>query len=446
VHACGARVRAAASRHPAQALAATLLLGLLCVTTIVSCQRRTLPTAQLAPVPASEPEIRVRIRERVLSATVSGQRAVIVRVHPLGGDRGTATIVPTALTVTRERGQWKFAQPDGTPVLVRVERDDRIELTASSGPLNVDGAEYPGFVTLHSRARTHPGTFDIVAQLPMEPYVAGVIARELYGSWDADTFRAQAVAARSYGLHERSRARADGRHFDVESTTRDQVFGGSAQIDVAVRAAADTRGYVLLSGPNLLRAYYSSTCGGRAADANRTWPSGRGFEFNNAPPIQASIRPCDCSNSALHRWTRERSRAELSARLDAWARDDNPAAAGLGRIDRVTVHERNRAGRPGRYEITDTRGRSVVIRAEALRLALNHRAEGFPRISRTTRVPSGDVEVTRVGETFTIRGRGFGHGVGMCQFGAQQRAAQGDPWRSILAHYYPGAEAEKLYP
>src|SRR5207248_1928652 len=99
-------------------------------------------------------------------------------------------------------------------------------------------------------------------------------------------YEAQAVAARSYALHERERASALGLAFDVESSDKDQVYGGASASGPVREAVASTRGVVLMDGEKLLRAYFSSTCGGRAASARDTWPIGPGYEFNLAAPLQ----------------------------------------------------------------------------------------------------------------------------------------------------------------
>lgn len=412
-----------------------------------------------------EPTIRVRIRETVTSAELGSDRALFIRLPEaregsprrtvvLSGsarvslDGGEVTLTPIAGVAASEGGVMASAGA----VRARASREDAraMEIAPTSGEITVDGVSYPGFVRIVPRTDAGPAAFDVVATIPMEAYVAGVIARELYASWRPATFEAQAIAARSYALHERARAEASGRAYDVESTTRDQVFGGSTQLAVAIAGARSTRGVVLIHGEGtaaeLLRTYYSSTCGGRAAGATETWPSGAGFEFNRAEALRATGRACDCSGSGLHRWTRTRTLSELSDRVRTWGRTNHADAARLGVLQSVEVVERNSTGRPTRFELRDVHGRRVTLRAEDFRVASNWAASGTPAITRATRVPSGDTEVTVRAGTVRYIGRGFGHGVGMCQFGAQQMASSGQNWEAILGRYYPGARWRRVYP
>lgn len=457
---------------------------------LASCQRAWVSrpaTRALEPSPGvsfgQEPTIRVRIRETVTTSELGSSRALFIRLpEAREGDPRRTLVLTGPVRVSYEAGEITLTPvaddagsgsgsglvPGGVGTVsagalrVAVNSGDArpLEIAPTSGELLVDGVSYPGHVRIVPRSDAGPAAFDVVATIPMEAYVAGVIARELYANWRPAAFEAQAVAARSYALHERDRARASGRAFDVESTTRDQVFGGSTQLAVAIAGARSTRGIVLIhegEGPDaapraagrtgeILRTYYSSTCGGRSAGATETWPSGPGFEFNRALPLRAHARACDCSASGLHRWTRTRNVSELSDRLRAWGRVHQADAARLAAIRSIEVREHNAVGRPVLFEIRDVRGRRVTLRAEDFRVASNWSASGAPEITRATRVPSGDAEIEIRGGIVHYQGRGFGHGVGMCQFGAQQMASTGHDWQSILGRYYPGARWRRVYP
>src|SRR5204862_447588 len=128
-------------------------------------------------------------------------------------------------------------------------------------------------------------------------------------------FQVQAVCARTYALHERARAARLGRDFDLEASTYDQAYNGGAPLPVALQAVADTRGVVITWQGHILRAYYSSTCGGRTASAKDIWPTGPGYEFNLDAPIQAQHRESACEASPRYRWDAVRDRAELSQRM-----------------------------------------------------------------------------------------------------------------------------------
>jgi stage II sporulation protein D len=274
----------------------------------------------------------------------------------------------------------------------------------------------------------------------------GVVAAELYPDWKAPgVFAVQAVCARTYALHERQRSIDRGQEWDLESTEEDQAYKGGTAKPEAVRAVRETRGVVLTWNGHLLRTYYSSTCGGRVAAAADVWPTGPGYEFNLDAPIQAHHRETLCQSSPRYRWDVTRDRAAFSKQLRDWGKAKNHAIAGLGMFKSMSVEKLNADGRPSRYSIEDGAGKSFLITAELLRTACNYKAPGLPALTKDTLVRSGDVEIEVKGNNVVIHGRGFGHGVGMCQFCAKAMAERGDTWQSMVVRFYPGSKIERAY-
>ena len=188
----------------------------------------------------------------------------------------------------------------------------------------------------------------------------------------------------------------------------------------------------------MLRAYYSSTCGGRPASAADNW-EGPG---NDVPPIQAHAHDAYCEHAPLYRWTIRRPLQAFSRRLAAWGAETRHPIRSLGLVRRVDVVERNDAGRPTRYEVRDVGGHDFRIAAESLRLACNHALDD----ARPEKpVYSNDLALRVDGLDVVIDGRGFGHGVGLCQYGAAELSSRGQLWLAILAIYYPGAACERAY-
>lgn len=285
-------------------------------------------------------------------------------------------------------------------------------------------------------------SLDMIVPVPMERYVACVLSGELFGDWPAECFRAQAIATRSYVAHQM--ARSTDRNYDVDADDRDQVFLAGEPLPKAVNAALGTRGLVLTdSEGGVLRAYFSSTCGGRAASARQVWPARGSLSFNAAEPLNGPVRAHACDGAPLFRWRRERGTAELSGRIAAWGERVGHAARRLGRLTAVRVIETAPSGRPGTYELADVNDRKVTIRADDLRVAMNF-ASGS-QLSRGAWIPSNDFEVHTVGEHVTISGRGFGHGVGLCQYCAAEWAREGYRSEQMLSAFYPGARLARLY-
>lgn len=394
----------------------------------------------------AEPEIRVRIVAGAEGVTLAAVDGGELELRDPGGG------------VRRVRGSVRLGASDvsGAGGARGAAVGPIVAASVSGSGVRVDGRTIPGEVTVR------PGSakgVDATAELGMELYLEGVLAGELLTGWPEASYRAQAVAARSYALHERDRARRAGRAFDVESTTLDQVYAGANGDARARRAVQSTRGVVLVDRGRLLRAYYSSTCGDRPASALGVWGTEGGQAFNAAPALQAWPRPCPCDSSPLYRWRVARPEPELRARLRAWGAANGDVVRGIGEIRRIEVIERNPAGRPERHRVVDTAGGAYELRAESLRMASNHPAPGLAAITRETRVPSGDltaeVGLAEVGlaggggggdgGVVTFTGQGFGHGVGLCQWGAKGLAEAGEPWESIVRRYYPGAQLRTLW-
>lgn len=469
---------------------------------------------------AGEPDIRVRILTGVAGVEVAAGGPAAspgeLRLTPLARPANAVTL-KSPLTITRGDAGWTVLDAARQPTLLlrgsTPAAADHLMIETAASPaggsagLRVNNRPYPGRLILLPQPKISPGVFDAIEHVPVESYLAGVVSRELYASWSLETFMAQAIAARSYALQQRETALAAGEPFDVESTEADQAYGGVTENPTALRAVRETAGMVLTWQGRILRAYYSSTCGGRASAARDIWPTRKGFEFNLAAPIQASGRDDSCGASPLFRWTVTRGRAELTRRLAWFGSQNNFAIRALKQLTKVEPNELNELGRPRSYRIFDADGKWYPLTAEQLRVACNMpvpaseaaavpagaatvgerssapgskrdvpgpaasaRAASSPSVrpgpaagtperspavaappeplaapSRDTRVSSGDVEFAFDGDRVTIRGRGFGHGCGMCQYGAEGMAKRGVTHAAMLAHFYPGAAIERAY-
>lgn len=426
----------------------------------------------VVPGIAGEPEIRVRLlagtsavrigstapRSPVWASVVGSLRPasrlggpVDIRIDPAGGfllrdATGLEAKFDRAAEVQLSAAEPGAAAPGSGLRGTGAARSGGAERGSAEPMLTVNGKRYPGTLRLLARSDVSPRSFDVIEQVGTEVYLEGVVAAELFASWPRATFAAQAVAARSYALHERARARMAGQRHDVEASTADQAYSGASGNSIAAKAVAETRGVVLTWQGQVVRAYYSSTSGGRAASARDTWPTGPGFEYNLAGPIQAQVREDEWgASSPWHRWTVLRTRQEMTTRLKEWGRRNGQPVRNLTTLQGVRVLERNGAGRPSKFAVVQAGGGQFVLTAEQLRGACNQEATGVPPVTVPTRVHSGDMEWTFTGDAISIRGRGFGHGVGMCQWSAKEMAERGSEWQGIIATFYPGARVERAY-
>lgn len=394
----------------------------------------------------SEPDIRVRIKSNVASVKVTATPMLVVRPIDKGPTQGQPITIPGPITITSSRNGLSIL--DGRGQRHAWSKGDNAEVLASdqtgTASITVDGVMYPGFVSILGRWSGDATKLDVVVDMPIEAYVPGVLTHELLKDWPRQTYECQAVVARTYAVHERERSRRAGRGWDVEDTTADQVFGGLTKLRVPQEATRATRGMIIAWRGDVLRAYYSSTCGGRAGSAAEVWTTAQDFEFNKAEPIQGKPREHYCHKATRYRWEISRTDEDISQRLRAYGRMRNMDFARLGRIRQITVNERNDAQRPTNYRVIDDRGDAYVVKAEDVRAGLNHTVQGLdPVVRDKNMVLSGDFEVDIWATTVKIRGRGWGHGVGMCQWCAKGMADAGKDWAEMVKTFYPGAEVVK---
>lgn len=433
-----------------------------------------------APVVSSEPVLRVRLSAGAEGVTISGPTRALVGLAA----RSTGGVsLATPITITRADGVWRVEDGQrkmqafasigdderdaglgiegvGPTALVmgKVSYPGKLILTPSKARAAGEpiGARTPGDAQV-SAARTSlpetavvsapsPTQFDVLELIEIESYLPGVVAKELPAGWDATTFKAQAIIARSYALHERDRAARAGRAYDIESGESDQAYAGVSLDPRVQQAVRETRGTVLTTQGHILRAYYSSTCGGRASSAKDVWPTTAGFEFNLDGPLQGHASCEYCSASPLYRWSVTRKRDDLTRRITAFGRDNGAGVRNLKSFAGASASVVNSYERPTQYKVFDADGTWWPLSAEQLRTACNWTgSSGRPAVTRQERVNSGDATFTLQGDTVTIAGRGFGHGVGLCQYGAQGMARQGKGVEEILLFYYPGARIERSY-
>jgi stage II sporulation protein D (peptidoglycan lytic transglycosylase) len=407
---------------------------------------RSVAQGDVRPLPDSERLVGVALTAGALSGRVSATGAW--RLYATGGSRlvvrGTGRGV---WTVSRRGDRLRLASADGLT-------------TTRDGPLIAQAAVPGSFVTWNGRQyrgvleiSTTAGGLLVVNRLPVEDYLRGVVALELGNVTEAEraALEAQAVAARSYTY-----VRLDDpdippgeRRFDLVATVIDQVYGGvGGETRLGNEAVARTAGEVITYDGRVVNAPYHAACGGTTAGPPEVW---RQAPIPYLQRVSDQIPGTDhyyCEGSATFRWSRTFTRGELAAAVDRYLRTyamagatdaaapSAPADAGpVGAVRAVAVDSLTASGRVAALAITTDRG-TFHVRGNDIRFVL--------------RVPNGEIlnstyfliedEPVRDGRvaSLTLRGRGNGHGVGMCQWGAIGRARAGQDYRTILQTYYPG--------
>ncbi|MEN8143663.1 MAG: SpoIID/LytB domain-containing protein [Gemmatimonadota bacterium] len=382
----------------------------------------------------AEPTVRVGIEVAVPSTRLSSP-AGLVLTDPLTGAEVGRVAAGGSLVLEVRADRLVATAPAELrigPPLRRIH----VEPAETGSPLHIGATSYRGSaeVAVHSSS-----TVTAINSLPLEDYLRGVVPIEI-GTRTAEEFaavQAQTVAARTYAIAHLGAREELG--FDVFGSVEDQAYGGwSAEREDADRAVESTRGELLVYERRPIRAFYHSTCGGRTAPVEEV------MDRPGAPYLQsvsdAGPDGADyCAISPRYRWEAEWSRAELNERIrPLLAAYFGIEESDMPHIDRLEVRSRTRSGRVEALAFVGP-GLDAELTRLDIRFALRDAAD---RILNST-----DFEVAEGDDPERIRlhGRGYGHGAGMCQFGALGRARAGQGYSEILGTYYVGAKVVGAY-
>jgi len=408
-----------------------MMMVLLAASAACSCsQRPTSTAAAIGPALRGEPTIRVRIRKAATALLLDADRRLTITT--LGSSGHNAQLDPPA-QITRVSDQWHVngqSRPDLGQSAIEIG-------VADDQPITVGKAAYPQQIVLVPRG-DQPNRFDVVNHVHLEAYLPGVLAKELYDDWQLTTYHAQAIAARSYAIYQILNV-GRSRHYDVESTQASQAYVGLTDRDYAIAAVLDTTGLVLTYRDQIMPAYYHSTAGGAGASPTDAWGGD-----NPWLPLEPQPRRAWDVGSPHYRWGPiQRNVRTLRQRLAMWGAAGDRSIAQLGFIRSIKIDRVNGVGRPTRFAVTDHKGKTYKLTAEDFRVACNHSRPS--RLKSDQRLKSSFVTIDIAGDTVTFRGHGFGHGVGMSQFGAEAMANAGRDVVEILETYYPGARIDRAY-
>lgn len=410
------------------AIGAALLAGM----SLWSCCR-TRRMADYGPLrTGGVPVIRVRLTGRPVRTVTLSSTGPCRLVAPSGRMLAEdITLDDTPLSF--DSGAWRLAATGDRGKGKKSIRSDYLEIIpAGGGRVEFGGRQYRGSIRLVAWGAE---AFIVVNHVNLESYLAGVLAKELYPHWSPATYRAQAIAARTFAFYQMTHF-GRSRKYDLTDTQGSQVYGGfGGEIARAWRAVRDTHGKVLAYGPagreEVFLAHYSASCGGVVNSAVVL------REAANIPPLRGGQRCEDCVECPRYSWPAVKvSKSQLYRSLRAAG-----LAVELQGIVSVRVVSRTSYGRAMRAELTGPRGAKPIVRFDALRTSLLRTAAPEGR-----RLYSMNCEIRDAGRHVEFySGRGFGHGVGLCQWGAQAKARRGWSARRILNFYYPQAAIISKY-
>ena len=337
------------------------------------------------------------------------------------------------------RGRYRVLAVEGGQVLHEGDALVRAPVTVTAAGLRLGEVALPAeairieslkHTVIHVDERRLRGVVEIfresdrqllvVNRLDLESYLAGVLRHESSEHWPMEALKAQAIISRTYALYQKLELQRPGvsRLFDVTATVASQVYGGKqSERRRTNRAVQETAGIVLADDGRLFPAYFHATCGGHTEDAAQLWQV-------ELPPLRGRTCPY-CRSSPHFAWRREIMQKDLVAKLRAHG-------AAMDRITAVSVPERDPSGRAVRVRFEGPDG-AVEVSGKDLRAWLG-----------PSWLKSLLIEPRMEGYNVIFDGHGWGHGVGLCQWGASEMALQGRTVKEILEFYYPGATLYRL--
>jgi stage II sporulation protein D len=391
---------------------------------------------------AAEPQVRVLLQEADRMPLAAGQQPLVLRAGSqrwLLAPSESVVLQLTAGGLVLERG----GAVERLPQMSELWLEPAARPSGEGADFQLQQRGYRGRLQLLVGA----SAVRAINYVPLEAYLPSVVGSEMPASWPLAALRAQAVAARTYALRQRRPAQP----FDLKATVASQVYKGvEAETDSTREAVRSTHSQVLVHGSSLINAVFHSSSGGLTENSGEIW--------RQQLPYLVSVPDYDQA-SPVHAW-------QLRIEPDQLAR----AFREIDGAFRIEVLSTTSSGRIRQARVTGPGG-SLVLSGAELRQRLGLRStlarfdfEASPQaVPFPPPLPSLEGAFTAEGirslasglvqapwptprppaaPTLLVSGRGYGHGVGMSQWGAYALALRGEDYRRILQHYYQGARIQ----
>ena len=290
-------------------------------------------------------------------------------------------------------------------------------LSSPTGLLSWHNRHYRGDLLVTTSSNLN--SCDLVQQITMENYLSSLLAKEMNGRWPIEALKAQAIAARTYALFQKKQRLTH--LFALENSEKDQVSGSFFDGTPTTRKASmNTKGFILVNKKGkMVPTFFHSKCGGKTYLPQKVWSkSVEGYHEVICP---------FCHKHGTKNWKRVISQAEIRPIL-------------IGPF----LNKKNRHPKDSFQLVLDKKDQGFIRFYWAGNIKKVSKSYLRKKLGRK-KLPSNNFTIHQGHTHLTIKGKGFGHGVGMCQYGAFEMARQGKSYRQILAHYYPQLKIKKLY-
>lgn len=426
----------------------------------------------VSPAFSSSPLIRIGILLKQSQVRIG---ASPVRKSSLNGSRGEFKIIDPKNNKLLAEGNLKdcwLIQPNSLGLKIGgkgIGSEEIIILSSNSSTLLVNQRPYRGKIEIR---KNNQGSLTVINELNIEEYLYGIMKMEISPSWPEEAQMAQAVVARTYALSNLGKYQLEG--FDLTSTDKDQVYAGIYGEDPRSNQAVDkTYGQLLTFEGELAKTFFHADSGGWTEDIQNVW--GETIAYLKSVPSRSAL------DSPYREWRLEFKAEDFREIL-------RKNGLKVGKIYQILPLKITPAGRitllkvchsEGELKISGSKLRSILgtskLRSTLFKVNLSGGRDeeiisslfskgvmlsskeggkevtlnGIVLLSAEEKVKGEDkvsaLTIVKIPATIKFSGKGWGHGVGMSQWGAKGLAEQGYTYQQILEHYYPGTRLERWY-
>lgn len=353
--------------------------------------------------------VRIRLKRSVPSVQVSGFGLEISPSLSLTPKDFLLDIKSYKISILKNKLGSFFVIDDGKTK----KRLAHSQLFLHGDLLRMDALPQKGDLRVY---RTSKDTLDVVSEMPIETYLEGVLPAEMPSSWPLEAMKAQAVASRSYMLS--LMKQRENQHYDLDASVVDQAFQAFGEDDAHMKRikkiVKETKDLILVdSKDKVLRSFYHADCGGQTEEARYVWGDS---------PIRGTVKDKSCPLSPWSSWQVTLARPVLKEKLATFLKVPDSQ-----KLKTVLIASRTPSGRVKNVDVVFSGGTHRIS------------AQNLREVVGLSVVRSTQFESVWYGDEWRVKGRGYGHGVGLCQWGTRQMALDGQTFQKILQHYYPDA-------
>lgn len=356
----------------------------------------------------------------ILPFLISAETIIKVKI----GETKTINVYsPAKFIITSGSGKEKIlpsgtykVKPFGQKVRIGKMKFEKNIILQSKRPISINKRKYRA----HGKSKViiiNKGEkLLIINELPLEEYLYGVVPGEMPYTWHTEALKAQAVVARTYALRNFNKHRNNGYNL-CNSPLCCQVYGGLSSERTKTNEVVDsTRDEVLTYNSYFIVTYYHSCCGGQTESSVDVWGG-------NILYLRSVV--CGyCKDSPRYFWEKIIDESLIIKSLKRMKYN-------VKKITNIEIYKRANSGRAKNFIING----KIKVNAAALRMAIS------PFVLFSTKI----VDIKKVNDDkYLFTGYGWGHGVGLCQWGSRGMAMEGKSYIEILDHYYPGTSLSKI--